>query len=375
VTAADDRLGDFERGASIEVPFERIEGELAALWRRAADPRPGERPRAVTRACLWNLVVRVDRPGDPGRLRAAKEMVDQLSAQVPARVIVLGVAAPDGSELRAWVEANWRPAESGPLVGSDEVTLLASGRAAERLPALVRSLLLCDVPSAMLWLDAPLDPSGPAWSLLREVDRLIFDSRKFLCERGLKDVAQLAAARPDLELADLSWLGISALRGLCASMFDPPRDPSVLEQVDRARVVAGVGGTQSRALLTLGWLAARLGWREIEGLPDETGGQETTRRWRALRPSGGCVTLELVTRLGGARHGVIGLEIEGSGQRWSLARDAGCIDVRAPGMPERVQPARSHADVDLVVSALGARGRDPIFREALRSTALLVPSP
>ena len=38
---------------------ERIEKELSALWRRAAEAKPGDAPKPVTRACLWNLVVRV----------------------------------------------------------------------------------------------------------------------------------------------------------------------------------------------------------------------------------------------------------------------------------------------------------------------------
>jgi glucose-6-phosphate dehydrogenase assembly protein OpcA len=170
-----------------------------------------------------------------------------------------------------------------------------------------------------------------------------------------------------LELADLAWLGVSPLRGLCASLFDPPRDAARLDALDRVRVASGVRGTQTRALLTLGWLMARLGFRAPVPLAPEP----NLRRWRARRPAGGEVELQLETRLGGADHGVVELRLEAGGDTWSLVRDR-CIDVRAPDLPERMQPATSHTDAELIVSALGPRGRDPVFRAALAGAVALV---
>src|SRR5262245_46577496 len=111
---ADDRLIKFESGEAIEVPVERIEQELAELWRRAAEARtrPGERVASpVTRACLWNLIVRAT--GE--HFRAAKRLIDEVSESVPARVILLhsetGAVGPEAAmvdrPIRAWVEANW----------------------------------------------------------------------------------------------------------------------------------------------------------------------------------------------------------------------------------------------------------------------------
>ncbi|HEX4456637.1 MAG TPA: hypothetical protein VIA18_01625, partial [Polyangia bacterium] len=75
-------------------------------------------------------------------------------------------------------------------------------------------------------------------------------------------------------------------------------------------------------------------------------------------------------------HGVAGLELfagepAGDDNSWSLTRDD-CIHIRAPGLPARVQPARSHGDSELLASALGARGRDPMYKQALASAAALV---
>ena len=364
-TSGDAKLADFEDGRAIEVPVARIEAELAALWRRAAEARPGQIPRAVTRACLWNLIVHVH---GEAQFTHAKRNIDELAQRLPARTLVVR-AEPDGpdEEVRAWVEANWRRREGGgEASGSDEVTLWARGRAVERLPSLVRALLLSDAPTAIFW-SAGLPPPHPTVrELIHQADRLIVDTRKLSDEHGLVELCKLGHSDPDLELADLSWLGISPLRGMCAALFDPPRDASVLSRLDRVRVVSNIQGTQARGLLALGWMMSRLGWSEPQRRDESQG----ARRWQAVRRDGRPVTLELVTRAGGD-HGVAGLELHAGDDVWQLERDS-AIHVRGPELPSRSQPARSHSDAELLTSALGQRGRDVIFRDALARAGALV---
>jgi glucose-6-phosphate dehydrogenase assembly protein OpcA len=361
----DERLAEFARGDAIEVPIHRIEAELAALWRRAAEARPGQIPKAVTRACLWNLVVRVQ--GDT-QFQRAKRVIDDLAQRIPARTIVMR-AEPDGGKecIRAWVEANWRlRGGEGEASGSDEVTLWATGAAVERLPSLVRSLLYSDAPMAIFW-PGPLPArTAVVRALLHQADRLIVDTRRLADERDLAEICALGSHDPRLELADLSWLGISPLRGLCAALFDPPRDPARLGTIDRVRVVSNIKGTQARALLALGWLISRLGWSRPTRLGDEGG----VRRWQARRADGHPVALELATE-GGGNHGVAALELWSGSDSWQLQRGA-AITVRGPDVPPRTQPARSHTDAELLASALGQRGRDVVFRQALAQAAALV---
>lgn len=371
-STAGDHLAEFERGDAIEVPVGRIEAELAALWRHAANT--GGKPRAVTRACLWNLVIRVP---DPEHFAAIKRTVDELAQRLPARTIVTRPEPHSPEGLRAWVEANWRrPEGAGTASGSDEVTLWAGGQAVERLSSLVRALLYPDAPTAMFWPGGfPQTLTPHVRELIHEADRLIVDTRKLTDEQGLSQLCQIGAADPDLELADLSWLGISPLRGILASLFDPPRDATRLETITRARVTSNIRGTQARGLLALGWLGSRLGWKSPKRLAD---GGKTLRVWQLQRPDGQPVRLELATAAGLEVHGVAGLELfagqsgeDGDADSWALTRDD-CIHVRAPGLPPRMQPARSHADSELLASALGARGRDPMYKQALASAAALV---
>ena len=142
----------------------------------------------------------------------------------------------------------------------------------------------------------------------------------------------------------------------------------MLFQLDCVRVTSNiVDGTQARGLLALGWLASRLGWTGLE----RASPSPSLRRWQARQRDGKPITLELATKPGGASHGVAGLELQAGDSVWSLERDAN-ISVHGPDMPSRTQPARSHTDAELLASALGARGRDNIFKEALAQAAALV---
>ncbi len=366
-TGADSR-DKFERGDSIEVPLAKIESELANLWRQSAEPKPGEQPKPISRACLWNLIVRVE--GEQ-MFVAAKRLIDDISAVMPARVIVMHVEpdAPNTPDapVKAWVEANWRKSGHGNS-GSDEVTLWAAGAAVDRLPPLARSLMVTDAPVAMLWWGRPPTKNVPARELLHDIDRLIVDTRQLQSESQFAEYEEIAEADPELELVDCAWLGVRPLRGLCAGLFDPPHDAGKLEVLDRVRVVSGVQGCQSRGLLTIGWLATRLGWRDLKREKDAP----NVRRWKATRRAGGEVAVELETRIGGATHGVAGLELEAGRDQWIIKRENQCIEVRGPETPDRVQPVRTHTDAELVVSALGPRGRDPVFRAALAEAVKLV---
>ncbi len=375
----DDELKTFESGGSIEVPVSQIESSLQKLWRKAAGVAGS--PSAVTRACLWNLVVRVSPELD---FAGAKKLVDEVAAQIPARVIVLrpSEGAADGSnKIRAWVEANWRGKGGGQRPsGSDEVTLMAEGSARDRLPSLVRSLITPDAPSAMLWMGKP-EEGAPARALVREIDRLIVDTRKLSAESDMISIHDLSRGNDGLELADLAWIGFSPLRGLTASLFDSIRapgstdlisDPGDLEKIERVEVISGVRGNQARSLLFLGWLSDCLGWSNFARATSVDG----TRVWTAKKPSGDSVKLEIRTlgAAGAHQHGVVGLTLEAGDKRWSLERDARKITVHGSGLPPRVQPSRSHSDVDLVVAALGGRGRDPLYRQALAKAVELIGS-
>ncbi len=369
-SAADDELLHFVQGDKIEVNPDKIEAEISRLWRKAALDQKEGKTRVVTRACLWNLIVRTR--GAEG-LHYAKQLVDEIAPSVPVRVLLLHEDAGESDRVRAFIETNWMHPGGGVATGSDEITLIAGGRAAARLPSLARALLSSDAPTALLWLGPPPPSGGQKDSdheaaLLGEIDRLIIDTRK-TSERDLIGFADLARRKPELEVVDLAWLGLHAWRSLLAQLFDPPFNPADLTTMQSVRVVTEVQGAQASGLALLGWLASRLGWKNflVERATAEPG--QTRRQLVAATGSGHAVHLQLDARSGPVPRGIASVALSGGARQWTLDRQEVGIVVGAPDLAPRFAPKRSRTDAELAIIALGPRGRDPVFREALSVAA------
>lgn len=362
-----DRLDQFDLGAAVEVSPRRIEAELSDLWRQAAREAQAAGKRPVSRACLWNLALFAPN----ALLEQAKRLIDGLAAQIPTRAIVMidqgeGGAAHDESTVRTWVEANWQKVKGRRRSGSDEITIVTSGHGIRRLAALARALWVTDAPIAMVWWGPIPDAGDPALELLAEVDRLIIDTRKLLHPRDFLRCADLLDKNLRIEVVDCAWLGVRPLRGLLAALFDPPGDSTVLRELDTIIVRSGVRQTPARGLLFIAWLSHCLGWGgtrrvDIEGY-----------KWTAVRASGALVSISLEQSGDGPNHGITEIELRQGNLTWQLIRDDNCVQVLAPGFPDRNQPIRSHTHAELVASALGPHGRDAIYRDVLRRVAELV---
>jgi glucose-6-phosphate dehydrogenase assembly protein OpcA len=353
-----DEVIRFTSGQQITVDVTAIERELAKLWREACASG-----RQVTRAALWNLILRAD--GDEPYTRA-KQLVDAISGAAPARAIVLRADAPgDGPEIEARIEANFHGTEGGAqLLGSEEVTLLARGKGTEHFPSLVRSLRLPDLPTALVWTGPPPRDARPLETLLEGVERMIVDTGDLGSALELVDLAQLVHLSHAVELADLGWLRLGSVRLLLASFFDPPVGAEPILRAKRVHLDCARHGAAT-AVLLLGWLACRLGW----GRPEKS----AERCWCVARP-GGQVQLEVGVRdVEAGRDGIYQLLIESeSGQSFTIT-DAGphALELRGSGLPTRVLAAPERSDAELLVAALGLRGRDPMFGRALACAAEL----
>ncbi len=367
-TAFSAEAGELE--LRVEVPPDKIEASIAQRWRRIAEAAKDRRGPPLTRAFLWNLIV-------SGPYEVTNALVDELAAELPTRAIVIARPEDGDGSLRAFVQTNLA-GSGGHAVGSDQITIEIGGgedlaRAAlARVPSLVRSVLVPDALTALVWIGAPAARDHVTRAFLGEVDRLILDSRRIPPqpdgELALGAILSLQQRLPKLEIADLAWLGISPLRGLLAALFDPPHDPAPLAVLDEVNVVSGVEGVQVRALLMLGWLGARLGWTA----PRQQAATQTGERiFYATRPDGRPVRMRLTTDLRGARHGVRQLDLRSGECTWTLLRDHEKIEVHAPGLPPRRQPARSHTVGERLAEALGQKGRDANYRDALAFGAAL----
>jgi glucose-6-phosphate dehydrogenase assembly protein OpcA len=354
-TTAGDRVEQFKTGQAIGVDISSIERELASLWRQASQSN-----QAVTRACSWNLIVW---GGDDAALNAAKRLVDETVVSVPSRTIIVKPRPyATGTEIEAYISANCRLApDGGKLLCTEEITIESRGKGGEHIPALLRALLVPDVPTGLWWTGAPPTEASIAKPYLSGVDRLLVDTKQTVVDGGLAKLGVVASAGDNVTVADLNWLRLGPVRSALASLFDAPLGPDMLFRLKRVKIEATHAGLPGAKLL-LGWLASRLSW----GAP-ERASERQAFGWRVPRNQGQLrVDIDVVsecTRASGFKS--ISLESE-TGEKVALSDIGhGQLEAKAATLPTRTITSFEHKDEELLVAALGARGRDKLFGVSL----------
>lgn len=342
------------------VDIERIESELRAMWREA---------RTSTRACMGNLVVVCP---DAEDLRRATGHLARITAAYPSRAIALcgDVDAPT-SGPDAWITAHCRfsPGQSK-QVCCEQITLQASGAAVDQLPSAVRSLLLADLPVSVWWRGS-IERAGALHERLAALaDHLVVDSD---AHRGARAVATLARlVRGRAALADLAWERLAPWQEQIARFFDPPGrrgHPAAIDRVMIAHTPAAGGGPSGEALLLVGWLAARLGWRGAagegaEGPMGRIDVQIAERAHAGIGPGGLCAVQISCRRALPAIVIHLWREEDPTLLRAKEDSETAC------GLPRCVR-AELEDEASLVVRVLRAPARDRLLEDSVTAAAAL----
>jgi len=254
-----------------------LERELARM-RRSMGAHAKEQAVPVARASVLNLVVFATRDA---HARRAAATIDQLATRHPSRAIVL-LADRQREGIPPGLEMHCHLSHPGGLqqVSYEQILIRARGHADQRLASAVIPLLLPDLPVFLWWTETPPVDALYFEQLLGLADRLIVDSGDFARPDGT--LAQLhAVARAGdgrYGLTDFNWTRITAWRELVSQFFDVPAWRPFLDGGTGVRIGFAVDADgreihPSQALLLIGWLASRLGWRAVESLaPSEAGG-------------------------------------------------------------------------------------------------------
>ncbi len=365
----DERVDQFTSGQAIGVDVASIERELASLWRQSAATN-AERDVAVTRACQWNLVMHAPTDAEHDK---AKAYADAIVAAVPSRtIIVRTMPNATGTEIEAFVTANCQVAPGGgKLLCSEEITIEARGRGLDHVASLLRALQVPDIPTATIFCGAPPSDAAAMRGLLGGTDRVIVDSANARGSGGLAKLAHVADVVEGGLLADLDWLRLAPMRYVLAGVFDEPMGAQPLFALKRVRIECTMRGIPG-ALLLLGWLASRLSWGAPERLADRDVYPTATRPspgagWNVPRHAGSVrVDVELVDK-SDRKSGVRGIFLESETGLKVQVKEAqhGALEVQCPGLAPRVVAADEHNDHELLVAALGTRGRDKLYATAL----------
>jgi glucose-6-phosphate dehydrogenase assembly protein OpcA len=373
-------------GERIHIDIRAIERELNDLWKQLAEDANGEKQQAVTRTCVLNLIVVT---GGGRAAEHATETVARLTGRHPNRAFVIS-AAPNARKdvLDAWVQTHCQmPSPGRPQVCGEQITIEARGTAVERVAGTLLPLLVPDVP-VMLWWPRGEPADDPRFLKFADlVDRVIVDSATFAApEAGLARMAALldhdgGQSGAGTAISDLSWSRLTPWRELTAQFFDAPALVAHLDEITSVTVDyearAGAAADRSQALLLVGWLAARLGWRTA-GPPSEHAAGTTLRLASA---AGEPIPVELrpVAPADDALDRLAALTIECRRARFTIARDdtPDCAVARSEiaGMQPIQRKVRLERldEAELIGEELRLLGHDQTFEAVLKVTAQLVP--
>jgi glucose-6-phosphate dehydrogenase assembly protein OpcA len=354
-----------------------IERELAQLWKRATDDREDLDHGPVVRACTLNLVVVTE---EAARLQAIEQLVGEVTLEHPARIFLIH-AERDGAPplLDAWISARCTIAVPGEKqVCCEQITIHAVGAEYTKLPSVVASLLVPDIPSVLLW-KAKIVPKDPLLSALSElVDHLLIDSSEEAEPvQLLTSWADFSAANRDAVIpGDLAWSHLTPWRSALGQAFSPAETRMYLQEIATIDIVIStstqpVHSGASQALLLVSWLAARLGW----SIGKTAGGNTASGYTASFTATGGPISFSAAVRqTAGAGPGgieeimlrtrtgaVIGLT---SSEERSCIRST--ITARDGHRHDNVLWARDRDETSVVAQELEVLDRDPVYIAAMK---------
>jgi glucose-6-phosphate dehydrogenase assembly protein OpcA len=250
------------------ISLEDVEAELSRRI-RALQTSPEEMILPVR---MSNLLIWCDNPALAEQVTA---MVPDILSQHPARVILLvGNHGEGPDEIITTVTVRVHPVKSDRVLCSEQITLRARGMAVARLPYVVYSLLVGDLP-INLWWAAPVPPplGGEFFHELgARTDLVVFDSIGWPDPpRGVLAVAnwignlEKTTSQSRWRLgADLNWRRLKYWRRLLTQALDPAVAPGFLPTISEVTLEHGPHAVV-QAWELLSWLASRLGWRVQAG--------------------------------------------------------------------------------------------------------------
>jgi glucose-6-phosphate dehydrogenase assembly protein OpcA len=251
-----------------EIDVRAIERELAALWSASEAVEIGNTEVLPTRTSVLNLVIYA--PSQELSNRATR-VIESLATYHPSRVIIFSVTEDPrsfDSDIDAHVSSYCRidsPEHVATCV--EQVTIAVLPNELHAFPSIVAPLTLPGLPTFLWWMGQPPLSDPRFGQVLLAADRLILDSSEFT--RPLSSLVREAdfcrQQGGQCMISDLNWARLTAWRETIAQFFDIPECRWTLEYI--TRIVIRYGRVERRpdnptqALLLIGWLSDRLGWR------------------------------------------------------------------------------------------------------------------
>ncbi len=326
-----------------------VESTLANLWSQIAE---AEGETAVLRATTLNLVLYTKNPqGAPG-------LIGRLSAAHPSRAIVINIDANAPGTLVASPTVFCHPtlgSDARTQVCCEAIEIVAGSDAVGGISAVVQALLLPDMPVYLYYQGNVMRDNPVLEALIESIDGLIVDTDTFddipAMFRNLVSLREIPHFHA--VIADLNWQRLLPWRKQLAQMFDSTATLPLIPAIHQVEIVHRDGRAQ--ALLLLGWLVSRLGWRLAPGGDSNTWTAQSSQNHvmlRLLPVDDGTPGLQRVTVTAADHPFTVACSEDCT---CLIAHDGRDIALRLPPIDEG----------SLISRILDAAGQDHIFDEAL----------
>lgn len=384
----------------------KIYDELNRLWEKlGGPPRGGDasgemiaEPNVgggLMRANTLNLLAVAQTPRDATLIA---ETVSRLRDFLPSRTIILLSRDDDENDdpdhtvfdIHVELREQQRHDEKSGL-RFETITITADHEEFGELASLVSPLIVAELPDFLWWPGGDFARNTLFNDLLNLVDRVIVDSAQL----G-RDASGVAAMKDLVDedddtvaplIGDFTWRRLAPWRQLIAQFFDPPdvqRSLATIEQVTISYADTRSDGSSgfASALLTVGWLASRLGWEIMDPLERRKGGG-----WSApLRAPDGERRREISLRLlpDKSAHALFSLrevrlvaggDAPGTFRVERTDKDDLITSSETPSVPlvSRMVYAKRPSSEEMLGAELKRFGRDRILEESLRFATELLP--
>ncbi len=189
------------------------------------------------RACSLSFIIITENEQELDELAS---MAGDVTLEHPARIFLMSADRRHGMpKLDAWISARCSlPVPGGKQVCCEQINIVAQGVECNKIPSIVTSLLVSDVPSVLLW-KLRVDPNDTMLtSLAHVVDRVLIDSSEDLSsESNLLAWHDFIRTRSVYATCgDLGWTHLTAWRSVVANAFNPPEMRQEIAGIDTVTV-------------------------------------------------------------------------------------------------------------------------------------------
>lgn len=238
------------------VSLDNVQKELTNLRNHC---QKGEQEKA----CLFNVIIYTH---DLQRTAYYKDLAEQVMQQFPCHIIFIqGNRQQTKNELKINVSIEKR--NNSDEISGDQIFIEVSGEDYERIPFLITSYLVPDLPVHLVWGQDIIQEDLLLVRLQQFASRLIIDSDATQDLQQFSQHILVDLNRLNIPIVDMNWTRIEGWREVIAQTFDTSQRLEQLKNAHTLQLTYQLTSDQSslkpetQAIYLQGWLAICLGWQ------------------------------------------------------------------------------------------------------------------